>query len=152
MSLKRIEDVFLCSDNGEGFIIKDDIVTCNCKEYKVEEGQIVILDDNLTNVPATISRDRQAENYLKHIKHPVQTYRLKEWINKLPDNLLQGRVLDLGCGPGPTPKLILEKGAKDVFSIDFSIESLRVNQRMCDSISNKPIYLLKDLGSFFSFS
>jgi len=145
MIKNKLNDIFLCPLHGESISTKDNIVSCDCKQYKVEDEQIVVLNEDLANIPAALTRDKQAKGYLEHDKHLVHTYILKKWINNIPNGLFKKMILDLGCGPGPTPRLLLERGAMNVFSVDFSIESLRINRINCNTYKNKPIYLLQDL-------
>jgi SAM-dependent methyltransferase len=145
MIQSKFNNIFLCPLHGEGISVKGNIVSCDCKEYKVEDDQIVVLNEDLVNIPATLTRDKQAKGYLEHNKHLTHTYILQKWIDNIPNALLKKMILDLGCGPGPTPRLLLERGGMNIFSVDFSIESLRINRINCNTYTNKPIYLLEDI-------
>jgi SAM-dependent methyltransferase len=73
------------------------------------------------------TRDRQAAGYLLHAKHRVQAFRVGQFLARHPG---PGHVLDLGCGPGPTTKMLLAAGYR-VSAIDFSMESLKINAAQC---------------------
>ena len=70
---------------------------------------------------------------------------MKAWMSNIPTKLLKGSILDFGCGPGPTTKMLLEIGASKILSVDFSINSLRVNMDACHVHQVKPIYVLQDI-------
>ena len=77
--------------------------------------------------PEAIRRDQQAAGYLEHSKFPVQIDRLKRFIATVPRN---GLAYDLGCGPGPTTRMLLDHGL-DVIGVDFSRASLAINRQTC---------------------
>lgn len=82
--------------------------------------------DALAPVTEVAARDRQAAGYLQHVKHPVQIANLETFLGGLPAPDDIRPALDLGCGPGPSTGLLLRHGWSPV-SIDFSLESLRIN-------------------------
>jgi len=87
-------------------------------------------DPEIQNLPEMQARDRHAPFYLGFPKHKIQTYRVLQFLAKRQGN---GRLaLDLGCGPGPTTELLLSAGYS-VAAIDFSLESLRINDENCSS-------------------
>ena len=147
MSLKFIEDVILCpSCRGDVRIIEENVTSscCNTK-FRVEDNQIVIFDDAISTNPEARSRNRHAAGYLLHDKFPTQISILKRWISKISSKLLDDGVLDIGCGPGPTTRMLLESGARNILSVDFSINSLRINKDICKVYEHNPIYLLQNI-------
>jgi SAM-dependent methyltransferase len=56
-------------------------------------------------------------------------------------------VFDLGCGPGPTTKLLAEAGYQ-VRAVDFSSESLRLNRMACKGIEPQPGFECADLRHY----
>ena len=147
MSLNLIEDVILCpSCGGDIKIIEENIFSscCNTK-FRVEDNQIIIFDNTISFNAEARSRNKQAEGYLLHDKFPAQISILKRWISKISCKLIDGAVLDIGCGPGPSTRMLLESDARDILSVDFSINSLRINKDICKVYEHKPIYLLQDI-------
>lgn len=147
MKLGRIQDVFLCSLHGGNVKVTNGQVITSCcnKTFNLEENQIIIFDNTLSSIPEVIVRNKQAKGYLIHAKFPTQISRMQRWISNIPKELLSGITLDLGCGPGPTTKMLLEIGARNILSADFSINSLRINKDICQHHPEKPIYILQDI-------
>ena len=148
MLFKEIDDIILCPYCGKNclFSIKNAFIASCCNaEFKIEENQIIIFDDTLFSKPEVYIRDKQAKSYLIHSKFPTQISRMKAWMSNIPRKLLQGSILDFGCGPGPTTKMLLEIGASKIISVDFSINSLRVNMDTCHVHQVRPIYVLQDV-------
>ncbi len=85
-----------------------------------------------------VVRDRQAFGYLKHKKHSVHIDLITKFLANIPPG--GGAVLDLGCGPGPTTKLLAGKGFS-VTAVDFSPESLRLNAESCAELSPPPTFV-----------
>ena len=86
-----------------------------------------------------VTRDRQAEGYLRHIKMPSQSKFFDRFVSKIPtlENSKSARVvLDLGCGPGPTVKILVEHGYDNITAIDFSKKSLFINKEHNISSNN----------------
>lgn len=148
MLFKEIVDIILCPYCGKDsfFCTKNKFIASCCNaEFKIEDNQIIIFDDTLFSKTAVRMRDKQANSYLIHSKFPTQISRMKEWMSNVPSKLLKGSILDLGCGPGPTTKMLLEFGASKILSVDFSINSLRINIDTCKYHHLKPIYVLQDV-------
>tara|TARA_B100000945_G_C20406771_1_gene610451 strand:- start:95 stop:931 length:837 start_codon:yes stop_codon:yes gene_type:complete len=148
MLFKKIVDIILCPCCGKDSVLQMHntfVTTCCNTEFKIEENQILIFDDTLFSIPEVRMRDDQAESYLIHSKFPTQISRMNAWMSNIPRHLLNGVMLDLGCGPGPTTKMLLEVGASNILSVDFSINSLRINKDMCQTYKKKPIYVLQDI-------
>ena len=148
MLLDKIEYILLCPLCGRKNVkvINDRVIASCCNTvFKLEENQIIIFDDTLFSIPEVITRDKQAKKYLMHSYLPTQISRMKRWISNIPKQLLTGITVDLGCGPGPTTEMLLEIGAKNILSVDFSINSLRINKDICKHNAGKPIYILQDI-------
>ena len=131
MYIDKIENIFLCPvcEMDSVSVIKNNVVATCCNiEYKVEQGQIVVFDDAVFSLAEAKTRDNQAQDYLIHSKFPTQIDRMNRWMLNIPKHLLDGIMLDLGCGPGPTTKMLLDIGARNIFAVDFSIKS-RLRQR-----------------------
>ena len=148
MLFNNIEDVLSCPLCGEGsvrFINNKAISSCCNNLFNVENDQIIIFDDYLSSISEVIARDNQAKEYLDHSKFPTQISRMQSWMFNIPKELLAGITLDLGCGTGPTTQMLLEIGTRNVLSVDFSINSLRINKDVCQNHTTKPIYILQDI-------
>ena len=148
MLLEKIEDILLCPLCGRNSVavINNRIVASCCdEEFKIEEDQIIIFDKIPLSTPEVRVRDNQAEGYLMHDKFPTQISRIQRWMSNIPKELLAGITLDLGCGPGPTTRMLLEVGVRNILSADFSINSLRINKDICKHNTGKPIYILQDI-------
>ena len=91
-----------------------------------------------------IERDQDAHNYISHPKFPTQVARLREFLAGHPPAANGGNVLDLGCGPGPTTRLLVEAGY-DVVAVDFSIRSLALNARLCGTKVERTLFVQADL-------
>jgi SAM-dependent methyltransferase len=72
------------------------------------------------------ARDNQASGYLRHGKFPTQISRIQAFVDRLSTRSDPAPVLDLGCGPGPTTKILVAAGYK-VLGVDFSMRSLVLN-------------------------
>lgn len=148
MLLDKIKDILLCPFCGRGNLkVISNRVTASCCNvaFKIEDNQIIIFDDFLFTIPEVRARDNHAKGYLMHSKFPTQISRMQRWMSNIPKELLVGITLDLGCGPGPTTEMLLEVGARNILSIDFSINSLRINKDTCQDHSERPIYILQDI-------
>ena len=55
------------------------------------------------------------------------------------------KILDLGCGPGPTTEFLLQAGY-DVVAVDFSIQSLSINAHLCGGMSERALFVHADLN------
>ena len=79
-----------------------------------------------------VTRDRQAPGYLQHKKIKSQSKFFDRFVSgiKGTDTLNAEKVvLDLGCGPGPTVKILANHGFENITAIDFSEKSLLLNQQ-----------------------
>ncbi len=143
-----IENVILCPFHKGSMIEtpKGVLATCCDNTFFFNEDRILLLDHNLYLYSEVSTRDNQAKGYLKHNKFPTQIARMNNWLGKIPNQLFNHSILDLGCGPGPTTKMLLEKGATKIYSIDFSINSLKINKNSCLNFSVNPIYILQDIN------
>jgi 2-polyprenyl-3-methyl-5-hydroxy-6-metoxy-1,4-benzoquinol methylase len=75
-----------------------------------------------------ITRDKQANGYLKHDKLPSQSKFFNKFLSNIKGPNTEKVVLDLGCGPGPTVKILVENGFSTITAIDFSESSLHINK------------------------
>lgn len=108
-----------------------------------------LIHDPLTDKPVPpemLVRDQDAFNYISHPKFPTQLARLKRFIQSKAASEQGGKVLDLGCGPGPTTKLLLEAGY-DVVAVDFSIQSLALNAQHCGEKHGHALFVQGDLNA-----
>ena len=148
MLLEKIENILfcpICSSNSLKVVNNKLVASCCNKIFKIEDNQIIIFDNTLLSIPEVRTRDSQAKGYLLHSKFPTQISRMQKWMSTIPKKLLDGIILDLGCGPGPTTKMLLEIGARKILSSDFSINSLRINKDICQNHAAKPIFILQDI-------
>jgi SAM-dependent methyltransferase len=148
MLLEKIENILFCPicRSNTLKVVNNKLVASCCNEiFKIEDNQIIIFDNTLLSIPEVRTRDSQAKGYLLHSKFPTQISRMQKWMSTIPKKLLDGIILDLGCGPGPTTKMLLEIGARKILSSDFSINSLRINKDICQNHAAKPIYILQDI-------
>lgn len=148
MLLEKIENILICPicRSNSLKVVNNKLVASCCNEiFEIEDNQIIVFDNTLLSIPEVRTRDSQAKGYLLHSKFPTQISRMQKWMSNIPKKLLDGIILDLGCGPGPTTKMLLEIGARKILSSDFSINSLRVNKDICQNHAAKPIYILQDI-------
>ena len=148
MLLEIIENILfcpLCRSNSLKLVNNKLVASCCNETFKIEDNQIIVFDNTLLSIPEVRTRDSQAKGYLLHSKFPTQISRMQKWMSTIPKKLLDGIILDLGCGPGPTTKMLLEIGARKILSSDFSINSLRINKDICQNHAAKPIYILQDI-------
>jgi len=109
-------------------------------------GAFLIHDPTMAaSSPEMVVRDQDALNYLSHPKFPSQIVRLKHFIQSQPKRAQGGRVLDLGCGPGPTTDLLLQAGY-EIIAVDFSIRSLSINAQLCGNSSMNALFVQGDLN------
>ena len=109
------------------------------------EDSIVCYEPDLrSDKPEIKARDNQAHGYLAHNKFPIQIYRLEYFVRRVSAESDSLPVLDLGCGPGPTTKILLDAGFA-VVGVDFSLQSLRLNARHSNSRQNHVLFVQADL-------
>ena len=99
---------------------------CGCGHYSIVNNVIIAgLRDN----PEMACRDKQASGYVEHIKFPAQLGAFLTWLRRAIKHD-KAKILELGCGPGPYTAILLNEG-HNTFSINFSRESLLINERSC---------------------
>src|SRR5690348_10484684 len=105
-----------------------ELVVCSCGAQFPLERNLLFLSapETLEQIPEAATRDREASQYLKLPKFPTQLDSVVRFIDTLPPELKAFAALDLGCGPGPTTALLLQRGYR-VVGVDFSAASLRLN-------------------------
>ncbi|MEE8439360.1 MAG: class I SAM-dependent methyltransferase [Micropepsaceae bacterium] len=96
--------------------------------------------------PEILVRDQDAFNYMSHPKFSTQIARLKSFIQTHAPKGRGGKILDLGCGPGPTTELLLQAGY-DVVAVDFSVQSLSINAHLCGAMSERALFVHADLNA-----
>lgn len=94
------------------------------------------------NTSESIVRDQQAAGYLRHAKLPTQIARATQFLSTKSAGPLP--ILELGCGPGPMTRLMVERGFK-VIAVDFSAESLRLNAESCRGCGPEPEFIHADV-------
>jgi len=119
---------------------------CQSPSGSILRGGVLIHDPGRArSSPETLVRDQDALNYISHAKFPTQIARLERFIHShAPTNRLN-KVLDLGCGPGPTTELLLQAGF-DVTAVDFSIRSLLINAHLCCSMAERALFVCANLN------
>ena len=109
-------------------------------------GAFLIHDPTMAvSSPEMLVRDQDALNYLSHPKFPSQITRLEHFIQSHPKRVQGGKVLDLGCGTGPTTDLLLQ-ASYEIVAVDFSIRSLSVNAQLCGNSSMNALFVQGDLN------
>ncbi|MEY4879163.1 MAG: hypothetical protein RJB62_632 [Pseudomonadota bacterium] len=94
--------------------------------------------------PEMLVRDSDARHYISHPKFPPQIDRLASFLRT---HVSPGdRVLDLGCGPGPTTEMLL-RAAADAVAVDFSVPSLALNARLCGALAERALFVQADLNT-----
>lgn len=63
---------------------------------------------------------------------PISAAQLKAILRRTPP-ARRARALDLGCGPGPLSRVLLEGGVEQVWAGDASPDALALARRVCDS-------------------
>ncbi len=110
-------------------------------------GGFLIHDPDMAqSSPEILVRDQDALNYMSHPKFPTQIARLKSFIHSRAPKGQGNKILDLGCGPGPTTELLLQAGY-DVVAVDFSIQSLSINAHLCGAMSERALFVHADLNA-----
>jgi 2-polyprenyl-3-methyl-5-hydroxy-6-metoxy-1,4-benzoquinol methylase len=139
----------LCPRCARGLVVHSErpVTACSC-------GQLFRLDDNilflskpedLEQIPEAAARNREAGSYLQLPKFPTQIASLRCFVEALPPPLTAFPALDLGCGPGPTTGMLLDKGYS-VVAVDFSAASLRINAKANAKHRSRVIYVAADLN------
>ena len=83
---------------------------------------------------------------MAHSKFPIQVYRIERFIAEVAQQGTSLPVLDFGCGPGPTTKLLTAAGFRTV-AVDFSAASLAIiNRELCAGKANAPLLVQADLN------
>lgn len=121
------------------------VCTACARRYPLSQAILHYLGaDGLSVTTEVATRDRQAAGYLQHVKLPVQISNLERFMRGLPSGGTNRTVLDLGCGPGPSTGLLLQHGWSPV-SIDFSLESLRINVARNSDAADRCAFVKADL-------
>jgi SAM-dependent methyltransferase len=121
---RRLAQLIVCPSCGKPLRFEDGKRLC-CGQpdgAALDNGIIRYRPDIST--PEMIVRDSQAEGYLQHTKFPTQIRQMARFIRGLPRSMRP--VLDLGCGPGPTTRMLTDQGF-EVIAVDFSRRSLELN-------------------------
>jgi SAM-dependent methyltransferase len=147
--LEKLTNVLLCAHCGSSPKLTPDGAVCQCSHppFGFPDRRVLVYDSE--HIPATKAemnaRDVQAPTYLRHGKFPIQIYRIDQFLHQLAAKPKSFPVLDLGCGPGPTTAKLLTSGF-DVVGVDFSIESLRINQRNTVFAEDRVLFVVADLN------
>lgn len=89
-------------------------------------------------------RDNEASSYLRHWKFPTQSFRVKQFLAGLPPQAVAKPVLELGYGPGPYTRMLLEP-SYDVIAVDFLAQSLLINRQATLGAAAHVCYVQADL-------
>lgn len=100
-----------------------------CFEIEEAEGIFSFINKEAEIISEEITRDRQAEGYLQHVKIQSQSKFFQRFVSELFNDVNQNAktVLDIGCGPGPTVKILSNFNYNEITAIDFSKKSLVIN-------------------------
>jgi len=122
---------------------------CSCGAESAFERNIAFLSapGMLEQIPEAATRNQEAPNYLELPKFPTQLDSMKRFIDALPAELQAFPALDLGCGPGPTTAMLLQRGYR-VIAVDFSAASLRLNAAVNAQHESRVMYVAADLRKF----
>jgi len=122
-------------------------VCCQAQGGAALRGNFLLLDPSLGAAPPAemLERDGDAAAYLSHRKFPTQIGRLKTFIRAHPPLGDGAKVLDLGCGPGPTTAFLLDAGYQTL-AVDFSMRSLAINAQACGVASGRVLFAQADLN------
>ena len=148
--MNGLSDLILCPRCGTKPLLREvETAGCDCGHLGFScSGNVWENASSCSVAPEEEARDLQAAGYLKHGKFPTQIYRFEKWLGGVMERkgggLGSGLALDLGCGPGPYTKLLLERGFT-VLAIDFSRKSLEINSSHCLDYSERVQYLQMDL-------
>jgi SAM-dependent methyltransferase len=122
--------------------------TCGCGTVLGVESGLVAYSSRpgLRGIPEVAARDGEADGYLQHAKFPIQRFRVKQFLAGLPDWLKKRPVIELGCGPGPHTRSLLEADY-DVIAVDFSEKSLLINRDANLDYAGRVCYVKADLNA-----
>jgi len=72
--------------------------------------------------------DKTAINYAEKFSNELDNKHLDKILLKafIAENIANGRLIDLGCGPGQTTKFLYDNGFTDTIGIDISSEMVKV--------------------------
>lgn len=145
-----LHNLVLCSACGEPLLFSQDSMRqcCNAPQGSALRSGFIIHDSSHGCAPPQemIVRDQDAFNYLSHPKFPTQIDRINRFVRSKYENENGGVVLDLGCGPGPTTRILLDAGYEAV-AVDFSIQSLAVNAQFCRAWPDQALFVQADLNA-----
>ena len=75
-------------------------------------------------------------------KEPEESMYINVW-NKALSLINNERVVDLGCGSGQFAKLLLNKGKRFIYGVDYSSEAIQIAKKLNPDYSAK--FVVKDL-------
>lgn len=80
------------------------------------------------------SYDSAAAAYAEHLFNELDSKPLdRHLLNRFAEGVGNGRVADLGCGPGHVAQYLSERGV-NAFGVDLSPEMVRVARRLCPTL------------------
>jgi SAM-dependent methyltransferase len=123
-------------------------VVCRCGNTLRVENRLIEYTgaESLRELSEVKARDWQAPRYLQHAKFPTQIFRVKQFLKGLPQWVKEKPVIELGCGPGPYTRILLDS-FYDVIAVDFSEQSLLINRDAnCAHLENV-CYVKADLNA-----
>ncbi len=122
---------------------------CSCGAEFAFEGNIAFLSSPgmLERIPEAATRNQEAPQYLQLPKFPTQLDSIRRFIDAVPAELQAFPALDLGCGPGPTTAMLLQRGYR-VIAVDFSTASLQLNAASNAEHESRVMYVAADLKEF----
>jgi 2-polyprenyl-3-methyl-5-hydroxy-6-metoxy-1,4-benzoquinol methylase len=148
-TLCELQSLLQCPRCGRGapLILNDTQATCACGFVaRIDQGIVRYTPpEELEKNVEVRARDRQASRYLEHSKFPTQIFRFEQFVASLPSQVMEKPVLELGCGPGPYTRMLLDS-SYSVVAVDFSAESLDLNRRTTAGTSKPVCYVQADLN------
>jgi len=148
-SCGNFSNIILCERHGDLLLRNENNGKFQCESgcnYDENNGIIFYtVSSELEEISEVNARDRQSKGYLSHSKFPIQIFRFGHFLKLLSERQKKLPALDLGCGPGPTTKMLLENGL-DVVAVDFSYKSLLINFDTTKLDDNAVCFVQADLN------